>query len=174
MRGTCAGAGDVPISPEDTFCTLEPKLAAKGAELLVRVLDDFRAGRTQGMPQDEAQVTFARKLAKEDGRVDWSLPAEAIRNQLRGFAPWPGAYAFLPGGELLKIHEVKVETGAAGALPGTVLEARARGRWWRRARRAAADAWCSRRARRPCRGRVFVRPQTGGRRTIGLTVKDSA
>ena len=122
-------AGDVlaqerfAIRPEDTFCTLEPKLAAKGAEMLVRVLDGFRAGRTQGVPQDEAQVTFARKLAKEDGRVDWSQPAEAIRNQLRGFAPWPGAYAFLPGGLLLKLHEVKVEAGATGALPGTILEA---------------------------------------------------
>lgn len=122
-------AGDVlaqerfPILPEDTFCTLEPKLAARGAELLVRVLDGFRAGNTKGVPQDEAQVTLARKLTKEDGRVDWSLPAEAIRNRLRGFAPWPGAYTVLPGGLLLKIHEAQVEAGAAGAAPGTVLEA---------------------------------------------------
>lgn len=112
-----------PIQPEDTYCTLEPKLAALGAELLVRVLDGFCAGRTRGVPQDEARVTFARKLAKEDGLVDWSLPAEAIRNQLRGFAPWPGAYTVLPGGLLLKLHEVKVEAVAAGALPGTILEA---------------------------------------------------
>lgn len=122
-------AGDIlaqekfPIGPDDTFCTLEPRLAARGAELLVRVLDQFRAGKTQGAPQDEAQVTFARKLAKEDGAVDWSQPAEAIRNQLRGFSPWPGAYTFLPGGVLLKLHEVRVEPAAAGALPGTVLEA---------------------------------------------------
>ncbi|HAL92995.1 MAG TPA: methionyl-tRNA formyltransferase [Verrucomicrobia bacterium] len=121
-------AGDIlaqekfTILPNDDFASLEPKLAAKGAELLVRVLDGFRAGTTQGIPQDETQVTFARKLAKEDGLVDWSLPAEAIRNQLRGFSPWPGAYTFLPGGILLKIHEAKAEAGA-GALPGTVLEA---------------------------------------------------
>ena len=121
-------AGDIlaqekfPISPDDDYCALEPKLAAKGAELLVRVLDGFRAGQTQGTPQDEAQATYARKLAKEDGLVDWSLPAEAILNQLRGFSPWPGAYTFLPGGILLKLHEVKVETGAS-ALPGTVLDA---------------------------------------------------
>ncbi len=111
-----------PISPDDTFCTLEPKLAARGAELLVRVLDGFRAGETRGAPQDDAQATFARKLAKEDGLVDWSLPAEAIRSQLRGFSPWPGAYTFLPGGMLLKIHEMEVEAGAAGGAPGTVLE----------------------------------------------------
>ena len=120
-------AGDIlaqekfPISPDDDFGSLEPKLSAKGAELLVRVLDKFRAGQTQGIPQDEAQVTFARKLAKEDGLVDWSLPAEAIRNQLRGFAPWPGAYTLLPGGILLKIHGASVEAGAS-ARPGTVLD----------------------------------------------------
>lgn len=112
-----------PIAPEDTFATLEPKLAAKGAELLRQVLDKFRAGRTQGIPQDESQATFACKLTKEDGLVDWNLPAETIRNRLRGFAPWPGAYAFLPGGSLLKIHEAKVEAYGGGAAPGTILEA---------------------------------------------------
>ena len=122
-------AGDVlaqerfPISPDDTFCTLEPKLATKGAELLLRVLDNFRAGRTQGVPQDETQATFARKLSKEDGRVDWSLPAETIRNRLRGFSPWPGAQALLPGGTLLKLHEVRVEAGRPGAAPGAILDA---------------------------------------------------
>jgi methionyl-tRNA formyltransferase len=121
-------AGDIlaqekfAIAPDDTYCTLEPRLAAKGAELLVRVLDEFRAGRMQGAPQDEAQVTFARKLSKEDGRVDWSLPAETIRNRLRGFSPWPGAYTILPGGTLLKLHEVLVDAGAPGAEPGTVLD----------------------------------------------------
>lgn len=113
----------IPILPGDTFCALEPKLAAKGAELLVRVLEDFRSGKTPGIPQDEERVTFARKLTKEDGRVDWSLPAKAIVNRLRGFAPWPGAYTVLPGGALLKIHGMKVEDGVAGAAPGTVLEA---------------------------------------------------
>ncbi|HOE37671.1 MAG TPA: methionyl-tRNA formyltransferase [Kiritimatiellia bacterium] len=121
-------AGDVlaqaphPIAPEDTFCTLEPKLAALGAQLLQEVLDGFRAGRTQGVPQDEAQVTLARKLTKDDGRVDWTLPAATIRNRLRGFMPWPGAFTVLPGGLLLKLHGVQVEPWAGGtASPGTVL-----------------------------------------------------
>ena len=116
-----------PIAPEDAFGTLEPKLAALGTELLTRVLDEFRAGRTRGVPQDESQVTFARKLAKEDGLVDWSRPAETIRNRLRGFAPWPGAYTFLPGGGLLKIHEARPEGAASGAAPGTILEAAGEG-----------------------------------------------
>ena len=116
-----------PIAPDEMFCTLEPKLAALGTELLARVLDEFRAGRTRGVPQDESQVTFARKLAKEDGLVDWSRPAETIRNRLRGFAPWPGAYTFLPGGGLLKIHDARPEGAAAGAAPGTILEAAGEG-----------------------------------------------
>ena len=110
------------IAPDDTFCHLESKLATLGARLLAGVLDNLRAGRTRGIPQDGLRATFARKLVKDDGRVDWSLPAETIRNRLRGFHPWPGAYTNLPGGSLLKIHAVLVESGPAGVLPGMVLE----------------------------------------------------
>jgi len=126
-------AGDIlaqertAIGPEETTATLEPKLAALGAGLLARVLDGFRAGRTEGAPQDESQVVLARKLTKEDGRVDWTLSAEAIRNRWRGFAPWPGAYTFLPGGVLLKIHGMTVEAGAEAAEPGMVIEAKGEG-----------------------------------------------
>ena len=122
-------AGDVlaqerfPIAPEETYCTLEPKLAALGTTLLVRVLDEFRAGVQKAVPQDETLVTLARKLTKEDGWVDWTLPAETLRNRLRGFSPWPGATTVLPGGALLKIHEMRVEAGVENAVPGTVLEA---------------------------------------------------
>ena len=117
-----------PVEDSDTMETLEPKLAALGAELLLETLDAFREGRTQGVPQDEAQATFARKLEKEDGKVDWSLPAETIRNRWRGFAPWPGAYAELPGGGLLKIHGMRAEARAeAGMEPGTLIEAKGEG-----------------------------------------------
>jgi methionyl-tRNA formyltransferase len=125
-------AGDVlaqercAIGPDETYLELESRLALRGAELLLGVLDALREGRAQGTPQDEAQATYARKLTKEDGRVDWSLPAENIRNRLRGFSPWPGAYAFLPDGALLKIHEARAES-APMAEPGTVLEARGEG-----------------------------------------------
>ena len=113
-----------PIAPEDDFSSLETKLSAKGAELLLQVLDGFRAGTQNPLPQDESQVTLARKLTKEDGRVDWSLPAESILNRLRGFSPWPGVTTTLPNGALLKIHEAMVETGTEGAEPGTILEAK--------------------------------------------------
>lgn len=126
-------AGDIlaqermAISPTDTFLTLEPRLAALGAKLLLAVLDNFRAGHTQGIPQDESQATFARKLTKEDGRVNWNLPATVICNRLRGFASWPGTYTFLPDGGALKLHAVEVETPPALAAPGTVLETAGKG-----------------------------------------------
>ena len=169
-------AGDVlaqekyPILPDDDYCSLEPKLAAKGAELLVRVLDEFRAGRTQGVPQDDAQATFARKLAKEDGLVDWSRPAEAIRNQLRGFAPWPGAYTFLPGGILLKLHAVRVEPETAhGAGSGRGGSPGGDGQ-----RCAAAAAGAAGRQEVHARRGVPVRPQAGGRRAAGVRSRRSA
>lgn len=118
-----------PIEDADTMETLEPKLAALGAELLLEALEGIREGRTRGIPQDEAQATFARKLEKEDGKVDWNLPAATIRNRWRGFTPWPGAYAALPGGGMLKIHGMRVEARAAegGIEPGTVVEAKGDG-----------------------------------------------
>lgn len=121
-------AGDIlaqesfPIAPDDTFCALEPKLAALGMGLLAQVLDNFRAGRTAGRPQDESQVTFARKLTKADACVDWQLPATAIRNRLRGFCPWPGAYTTLPDGLLLKLHAVEVVPTPDTVPPGMVVD----------------------------------------------------
>jgi len=115
----------VAINPDEAAPELEARLAVLGASLLVRVLDDFRAGRTQGIPQDESLATYAPKLAKEDGQVDWTHPADVIRNRLRGFFPWPGAYTLLPNGTLLKIHAMHVEAGHGA--PGTVLDAGADG-----------------------------------------------
>ena len=121
-------AGDIlaqeshPIDPDDTFCTLEPKLAALGMELLARVLNKFRNGQTEGRPQDESQVTFARKLTKADACVDWQLPAATIRNRLRGFCPWPGAHTTLPDGLLLKLHAVEVTPAPDVAPPGMVID----------------------------------------------------
>ena len=125
-------AGDVlaqepaPILPHDTMETLEPRLAKLGGELLIRVLDRFRAGHVDGVPQDEAAVTFARKLTKEDGRVRWELTAQEIHNRVRGFAPWPGAFTTLPDGTRLKLLATRAEPmpgGAAPAAPGKLLEA---------------------------------------------------
>jgi methionyl-tRNA formyltransferase len=116
-----------PIEPDDTAGTLEPRLAAVGARLLDRALDLFATPPVPRAPQDESQVVPAPKLSKEDGRIDWTMPAEAIRNRIRGFSPWPGCFTTVPGTPpvTLKIHAAVVEAGTAE--PGTVLEAGPKG-----------------------------------------------
>ena len=110
-----------PIGPEETASELSPRLAALGADLLVRTLRGLEDGSLLPRPQDEARATKARILTKEDGRLDWNLPATALACRVRGFHPWPGAFAVFEG-RSLKALRVLVEAGVgAGTVPGTVL-----------------------------------------------------
>jgi methionyl-tRNA formyltransferase len=112
----------VSIHNEDTAVTLEPKLAAVGARLLLQALELIREGRVIRKPQDASRVTFARKLTKEDGRIDWPQPAIAIHNRVRGFVPWPCCACEAPdgSGRLLRVLKTRVES--RNGAPGTVLE----------------------------------------------------
>jgi methionyl-tRNA formyltransferase len=112
---------DVGIAPEDTAGTLLARLAEVGAELLLRTVDDLRAGTLVRKPQDAGQATLAPKLSKADGKLNWSLPAKQIHDRVRGFNPWPGCFCALPGGlQRLKILQSRVEPGAG--VPARVLE----------------------------------------------------
>ncbi len=113
-----------PIEPADDAQTLHDRLAQLGAELLVRTIPDYVAGKLSPQPQPTEGVSHAPKLKKEDGRVDWHLPARAIWNRVRAFTPWPGAFTFLPAqphAKLLKLWEAQVES--AGGKPGEILRA---------------------------------------------------
>ena len=102
-------AGDIilqraePICPDDTAGALQDRLAPLGAKLLVETL----ASAFPRHPQDESQVTYARKLTKDDGRIDWKKPAVEIERQVRAFNPWPGAFAFL-GDLMVKLWKAEV------------------------------------------------------------------
>jgi methionyl-tRNA formyltransferase len=114
-----------PIAPADNAQTLHDRLAALGADLLVRTIPDYVAGRVTPRPQPAEGVTYARKITKEDGRVDWSLPARAIWNRVRAFTPWPGAFTGhgpASGTRLLKLWCAQVEPDRAGP-PGEILQA---------------------------------------------------
>jgi methionyl-tRNA formyltransferase len=106
------------IAPEDTSETLAPRLAALGGEALVEALALLPAGALVPVRQDASRATIARILEKEDGRVDWSLPARRIRDRLRAFTPWPGATTTLDG-RSLKLLEATLDPTAASAAPDT-------------------------------------------------------
>ncbi len=91
---------ELAIEPEDTSETLAPRLAAMGAGLLVETLRGLEAGTIQPRPQDNAQSSLAPILKKEDGLADFSQPASAIFNRIRGFQPWPGVYTKFRGKNL--------------------------------------------------------------------------
>jgi methionyl-tRNA formyltransferase len=83
------------IGPEDTAGSLSSRLADLGGRLLVETLARLKAGTLSPRPQDHTQATLAPLLKKEDGVINWNLPARAIANRIRGLTPWPGAYTFL-------------------------------------------------------------------------------
>ena len=125
-------AGDIilqraePIHPDDTAAILHDRLASLGAGLLVETMELISAGRMPRTPQDEKQVTYAKKLTRENGRVDWTKPAEEIDRQIRAFDPWPSVYTFW-GDTMLKLWKTEVVTAATGKpgeiLPGFVVAA---------------------------------------------------
>ncbi len=112
-----------PILTEDTGQSLHDRLAVMGAELLGPTISDFVAGKITPRAQMEAEATYARKIAKEDGRLDWSLSARMLWNRVRTFTPWPGAFTFHQEEakpRLIKIWSVAVEEDLAGK-PGEII-----------------------------------------------------
>lgn len=106
-----------PILPEDNSQILHDKLAQLGADLLVKTIPDYVAGKIQPQPQNNSEATYAAKIKKEDGKIDWNLPAQEILNRLRAFTPWPGAFTFLEN-HLLKIWKMEIveRSGKAGEI----------------------------------------------------------
>ena len=84
-------------------------MALVGAKLLVKVLDKRPLGQFSLSPQDETKATWAPKLTKEMGKIDWQKPARSIVDQVRGLQPWPGAYTFY-NGKMLKITQAQIST----------------------------------------------------------------
>ena len=111
----------VHISKNDTSQTLHDRLANIGANLLVRTLKGFEKNNIQPVPQDHTHATYAPMLKKNDGLIDWHLPAEKIDAFIRGMNPWPGAFTRIDN-RRLKIFHVKVEASVSDETPGTVVK----------------------------------------------------
>ncbi len=98
--GDIALKWETPVDPDETAPELSPRLAAAGANLLLETLAGLSDGTIRPVPQDNTRATWAPILKKEDGRIDWTLPAQTIHNLIRGLQPWPGAYTMFRGQSL--------------------------------------------------------------------------
>lgn len=118
-----------PIEPDDVAGELGTRLAEMGAHLLVEVLPRWLAGGIVPTPQDDAQATTTRLLHKEDGRLDWSLPAEVLARHVRAYTPWPGAYTTWQGRQLkiIRARALAVSTDDTPGEPGHVFLASGEG-----------------------------------------------
>lgn len=119
--GAILSQAKTPIHPEDNAETLHDRLARLGAELLLKTIPEYVAGRIPSQAQPAEGVSYASKIKKQDGHIDWTQPARIIWNRVRGLVPWPGAFSYLPGQphpHLLKIWQAEAieRSGSAGEI----------------------------------------------------------
>ena len=113
----------VPIGPQATARQLHDTLAALGARLVVDTLDAVARGRAAPRPQPAAGATYAKKLKREEGALDWRHPARALERAVRAFDPWPGTW-FEQGRDRIRVLAAELVAAPSDAAPGSVLDDR--------------------------------------------------
>lgn len=109
----------VGIDPEDTAETLEEKLFAEGAGVLLQAIELIKSGKAKYTPQKEAEVSYAALITKESGEIDWKKPAFEINNRIRALIHWPVAHTFHQG-KMLKIFKAEPVELQGDHKPGQV------------------------------------------------------
>ncbi len=110
----------IPIAHDETTASLTEKLSHVATELLVKTLPAWLEGRITPTPQPEAGVTYAGMIKKEDGLIDWRMPAVEIERAVRAYTPWPSAHTDCSGA-MLKIWRAGVSNPSVREAPGTVV-----------------------------------------------------
>ena len=124
--GDLVALATTPIAPADNSQTLHDRLAEIGARLLLETIPGYVCGEIPPRPQPATGSTYARKITKHDGALDWTQPARTLWNRIRAFTPWPGAFTHLPAAPaplLLKIWRAEIESNACPGAPGEILQA---------------------------------------------------
>ena len=111
----------IPIPPTATASGMHDLLAWAGGRMIVAALGGLAAGTLQPTPQPAAGATYAKKLTRDDGRLDWREPADALLRRVHAFDPWPGAW-FEAKGERIKVLAAGLSAKDGKAAPGTVLD----------------------------------------------------
>lgn len=121
-HGPMLQSAALEIGPDEHTPSLAARLAALGGETLVKSLDDIEAGTAREVEQDHAAATYAKKIEKEEGRLDWTTPARVLYNRFRAFDPWPGLFADF-GGETIKLLDVRPWPLQRNVRPGELAAA---------------------------------------------------
>lgn len=123
--GPILGTVSTTIDADETAGELEERLSALGVGLTVDVVNQLAAGTSTALPQEKSQATKAPRLDKACGKINWTRPADWIKNHVRGMHPWPRAFTFVPmaKGDPLRLVVDRVAIVQGNGDPGTVLEA---------------------------------------------------
>lgn len=121
-------AGDILLSEEIgidddmTAGQLHDKMSVIGAELLLRTIREMEKGSINPIPQNDSEATYAPRIVRETGKINWQNSATSIHNLVRGTCPWPGAYSYLKG-ERIRIWKSKVQDAdkISESEPGTII-----------------------------------------------------
>ena len=111
-----------PIESDDTSASMYEKLAELGPTALIECLSDIADGSATPVKQDDAQANYAKKLSKEEARIDWSADAAFTERCIRAFNPWPMSY-FTAADNNIKVWQARVESANDNQAPGTILQA---------------------------------------------------
>ena len=109
----------IALDPRSTASSVHDRLAELAAAMITPLLDDLAAGTAKAVPQPEGGITYASKIDKTEGRIDWSQPADLLERQLRALNPWPGCWTEL-GDQRLRILGADVTSGEGA--PGEILD----------------------------------------------------
>ncbi|MFW5968573.1 MAG: methionyl-tRNA formyltransferase [Persicimonas sp.] len=122
--GPILATHEIDLPADMTAQQLHDRLADLGGDVIVEALDQLEAGELDPTPQDDDEASWAPMLSKEDGRIDWEADANDVANHIRGFNPWPGAFAYHEqDGEKTRIKFHVAEPTDGAGEPGEVLEA---------------------------------------------------
>ncbi|MCD7778582.1 MAG: methionyl-tRNA formyltransferase [Clostridiales bacterium] len=117
---------EIPIESDDTYGSLSDKLADLGANTLIKALKQIEEGSANPVKQDDSLSTYAHKVTKEGGLIDFSQGSEKIVNLIRGYNPSPTAYTLYDGGRM-KVYAAKAVKGEFEGKPGEIISADKKG-----------------------------------------------
>jgi methionyl-tRNA formyltransferase len=121
--GAMFAAKSRAIGPDETSPEVERDLAELGAGLLVEIIERIAAGSAVETPQDDSAATYAPKITRSEGTIDWTLSATQIHNLVRGLQPWPLVSARI-GERRVLLHRTAVTDQRSSAQPGSIVDSR--------------------------------------------------